>query len=72
MEILEQIDLNINNSSNNNIRGRRSNNVGTNKTIEISCLLCKQNHSIYKCDTFLGLDVKSRLNKIRKLGACIN
>lgn len=80
-EILEQIEINkfenkrVNvNPLHNNNRSKRSNNVyvGTNKTMDYSCLLCKQNHLIYKCDTFLGLDIKDRLNKIKKLGACIN
>lgn len=36
------------------------------------CLICKDNHPIFKCPTFLSLSEKERFDKVKILKLCIN
>ncbi|XP_045463814.1 uncharacterized protein LOC123673372 [Harmonia axyridis] len=37
-----------------------------------ACYLCNGNHSIFKCDKFLRLNVHERMNEIQKMNRCVN
>ncbi|XP_057324818.1 uncharacterized protein LOC130667322 [Microplitis mediator] len=36
------------------------------------CKICKQNHKIYHCSTFLGLPVEQRIQAVQREGLCFN
>ncbi|XP_071052910.1 uncharacterized protein [Onthophagus taurus] len=41
-------------------------------TTNSNCYLCKENHFLYRCDKYLKLSIKARLETIKKLNLCIN
>ncbi|XP_063931166.1 uncharacterized protein LOC135143218 [Zophobas morio] len=46
--------------------------VNRNEHSQISCNYCKQSHTIFFCQSFLGLNVDRRLNEIKKRHLCTN
>lgn len=41
-------------------------------TYKMKCYMCQQPHPIYKCSTFLALDIAARINKVNELKLCKN
>lgn len=39
---------------------------------KLECPLCKGNHLVFRCQTFLNLNAKERFDRIKKLKLCIN
>ena len=49
----------------------RSTSVANVTTSNLSCVVCKENHSIYHCKEFLNLSVENRI-KAKKAHLCLN
>lgn len=59
-------------------QNRNSNNsqlnlsVNNSEPYSVKCNFCKKNHTIYKCQEFLALSVKERMNSVKRLNLCQN
>ncbi|XP_058817057.1 uncharacterized protein LOC131680354 [Topomyia yanbarensis] len=40
--------------------------------VTVKCPLCKQAHPLFKCDQFIGMEVKQRFEMVKKNGLCLN
>lgn len=53
-------------------KNRRESSQAFSTTIEEKCFNCNGNHSIFKCEAFLGLTPAERSNKVKQLRLCFN
>jgi len=44
----------------------------SNVATQLQCSLCNGSHRLFKCDRFLKMQVKQRLNHVKQLGLCFN
>lgn len=79
-EFLEAIQPSISNSQifreSKNISKQRDTNrfqtcLSSEKPV-LSCIFCKQTHSIYNCSAFLNLDIQKRILEMKNLKTCLN
>lgn len=75
-EILEKLEMTKTEKhrGNSHVPFKRHNISNSFATTErnISCFYCKQNHMIYKCDSFLSLSVEDKIAKVKELKLCLN
>ncbi|XP_018371002.1 PREDICTED: uncharacterized protein LOC108766304 [Trachymyrmex cornetzi] len=76
-QALESIHGRCHNSSANSVTQKHSSNSKSPSfanvaTSNLSCAMCKQNHSIYHCKEFINLSIEDRIKAAKKAHLCLN
>lgn len=72
-KVLESLSSSNNNKYDNKFDNKPKNRVLAHVTTQgLECYFCKGTHYVYKCQDFLKLQVKARLNEIKRKKLCTN